>query len=140
MERAVYVDTMLARTLATLQVGRDAGLNQHREDEMRQVFDMADGDGSGCISRDEYFFWMLRWMAQSGQASGLERNFQRFDASGDGELNEREWSMASDRFGFGEIGHQVFKELDADRTGTVSYKELIAKLNQDRSKIKLEWR
>ena len=108
---------------------------KHRDDEMREVFEMADSDGSGCLSRDEYFFLTLRWMAKSGSASGLERNFRRFDSSGDGELNGPEWTQAADRFGFGELGLSVFYELDADDTGTVSYVEIIDKLTQHPSKI-----
>jgi hypothetical protein len=30
-----------------------------------------------------------------------------------------------ERFGFGELGHEIFSELDADQTGTVSYVELM---------------
>lgn len=97
----------------------------HDEEEMREVFDMADADGGGTLSREEYFFWTLRWMASSGGVSGLQKNFSRFDASGDGELSRREWAMAADRFGFGEMGQEVFTELDDDKTGTISYKELI---------------
>ena len=73
-------------------------------------------------------------MAQSGTASG-PRAICRFDASGDGELGEPEWTLAADRFGFGELGQGVFYELDADDTGTVSYVEVIQKLTQHPSKI-----
>lgn len=103
---------------------------RHKEEEMREVFDMADADGSGSLSREEYFFWTLRWMATSGVASGLEFNFRRFDASGDGELSRREWALAADRFGFGELGQDVFTELDHDMTGTISYLEIIETLSK----------
>lgn len=103
--------------------------------EMREVFEMADGDQSGFVSREEYFFWMLRWMAKSGEISGLEHNFTRFDESGDGELNRHEWAMAVDRFGFGEYGSAVFTELDEDKTGAVSYVELLDALAKAPGKL-----
>jgi len=102
----------------------------HDEEEMRETFDLIDSDGSGCVSRGEFFFWSLRWMVHSGEVAGLERNFSRFDTTNDGELNRREWALAVERFGYGELGDEVFDELDADETNTVSYVELIDTLSR----------
>lgn len=101
--------------------------DKFKDSTLREIFGDADSDGDGRISRKEFFFWTLRAAhEQSGSSSSnLERCFTRFDLSGDGELNLSEFTQMVERFGFGELGHEIFGELDTDQTGTVSYVELM---------------
>ena len=88
---------------------------QHDEKLLRELFNGADLDKDGVISRDEFFFWTLSWCQDHcGVMSGIEDSFRRYDSSGDGVLNMREFTMAVEGFGFGELGHAVFGELDKD--------------------------
>lgn len=102
-------------------------LRAHSDETAREVFEMADYDGNGSISREEFFFFTFSWVTQhAGVASSLEKCFNRFDTTGDGELNLREFTQAVEIFGFGELGHDIFEELDANHSGAVSYVELFA--------------
>ena len=103
------------------------------DDVLLELFQMADEDGSGFLTQQEYFFWTMRWTAEnSGACSGLEQTFKKFDKTGDGSLNLREFSQAIEHFGFGQIGHQIFHELDHDNSGTVSYVEVVKSLKAKR--------
>ena len=64
--------------------------------------------------------------------STLERAFQQFDTTNDGELNLTEFTLAVETFGFGELGHEIFQELDRDKTGTISYREILVVLQENR--------
>ena len=102
---------------------------QHTEETLREAFNMADVNSDGVVSREEYFFWTLRWASEnSGASSSLWECFKQYDTTGDGQLNLREFTKAVERFGYGQLGHQLFAELDHDRTGTVSYQELVETL------------
>ena len=48
------------------------------EEDIREIFDSADLDGSGTISMDEYFLWTLK-LAAAQTGSGLETIFRQFD-------------------------------------------------------------
>ena len=95
-------------------------------DTLREIFDLADTNHDGEIDREEYFMWTLRWTsAHAGVGSGVEDAFRRYDKTGDGKLDLREFCNAVDEFGFGSIAPAVFEELDKDESGTISYAELI---------------
>ena len=56
-------------------------------ESIKEIFDAADTDGSGEISRDEYLYWALRWAAfDSGMGSAFQNAFCKFDTSGNEEL------------------------------------------------------
>ena len=85
---------------------------KYEEETIRELFDAADYDHNGAISRDEFFFWTLTWAKESsGVALTLESSFKKFDSTGDGQLNLHEFTLAVERFGFGELGHKIFGEV-----------------------------
>ena len=53
---------------------------------------------------------------------------RRYDASGDGTLDAAELARAAEDLGFAAFAGDLFCELDADGSGTVDYRELIANL------------
>lgn len=101
----------------------------HSDETLKEAFKMADVDSDGTVTKEEYFFWTLRWASEnSGASHSLWECFKQYDTTGDGQLNLREFTHAVDRFGYGDLGHQLFAELDQDRTGTISYHELVETL------------
>ena len=48
----------------------------------------------------------------------------RFDKDNSGFINSEEFVQLAEAFGFGNIGLDIFKELDADTSKTLSYREL----------------
>jgi Ca2+-binding EF-hand superfamily protein len=109
----------------------ESTLNKTNKTTLQEAFSVADQDGSGSISAQEYFWWTLQWTSENaGTASGVEEAFCAGDFTGDGQLNLREFAQTVERFGFGSnTCHALFDELDKDRTGTISYRELAASLN-----------
>lgn len=106
---------------------------KYAEKDVRELFDQCDYDKSGSITRDEFFMWSLSWCdTHSGVVSALEQAFMPFDTTGDGALNLREFTLAVEGFGFGELGHNIFDELDRDQSGTISFVELQAALKARR--------
>ena len=95
------------------------------EEVVQELFNIADVDGDGCISQTEYFMASMRWAVEnSGASSILKDTFKAFDKTGDGQLNLQEFTEMADNFGFGDVGHVVFQEMDFDQSGCVSYNEL----------------
>ena len=92
---------------------------QGTDDEIWQIFKMADADGSGAITQDEFFFWSIQVATDHGgmTGKGLDDLFKQFDSTGDGHLNSLEFRNAVEPFGFGAIAHDIFAELDEDGTG-----------------------
>ena len=107
---------------------------EYEVDTLAELFGMADYDGDGFVTREEFFFFTMRWATEnSGMSIGLERCFKTLDYSGDGELNMKEFASAIEGFGFGkELGFKLFRELDNEGNGTVSYSELQTCLKQRR--------
>ena len=98
------------------------------EATLREVFAMADADGDGTVTADEFFLWSLQLSADFAGASWaeMEKAFGRFDATGDGLVNLKEFFDAVEPHGFGPIAHKVFDELDRDHSGKIAYKEILA--------------
>ena len=91
---------------------------------LRVLFDGMDTDQSGTIEMDEYFLWTLQVASMGGNS--LESVFQRYDKSGEGVLDAAEFALAAEDMGFsGSMAHSLFAELDHDKSGAVSYKELV---------------
>lgn len=106
-----------------------AGAHGATDATLRELFDAADTNGNGEISKDEYLFWVLRWAAfDSGSSTNFKDQFKRFDSGGDGEVNLAEFSKAVDGYGFGEVAHHIFNEIDVDGSGTIRFEELLATL------------
>ena len=109
------------------------GADTYSTETVKEVFALADADGTGKIDKEEFFFWTLKWTCENaGASSGVAEAFQSCDKTGDGELNLREFTAAVERFGFGAIGHQLFEELDVSKSGTISYRELATSLRGKR--------
>lgn len=96
--------------------------------QIRRLFDNVDADRSGHITMDEFFIWTLSFVQESTGA-GLASFFSRYDATGEGTLDAREFARAAEDLGFGSVGHDIFLELDPDQSGAVSYSELIGFLD-----------
>ena len=49
---------------------------QGTDEEIRDIFDAADENKNGAISREEYFLWTLTLLQYSGATSGLQELFK----------------------------------------------------------------
>lgn len=96
-------------------------------DQLRQIFNVADLDGDGTISLDEFFLWTLSLAAMQGGTSA-ETTLQRFSKSGNGRLDELEFTKACEHLGMGEFAHELFAQLPKDASRTVSYRELLKQI------------
>lgn len=105
---------------------------------MEEIFDMADEDGDGFISREEFFMWTLNWVQNHTHfASSLEACFRRYDVSGDHKLDLVEFRNALESFGFGNLADSVFHELDVDGSGNILYVELLEALRTRQKDLSL---
>ena len=113
---------------------------QGDEKELREIFDQADLNKNGEVSRDEFFFWTLSWAQNHAGIStaGIEELFRHHDLDNSGQLNLTEFTQVVESCGFGDIGHAIFNELDADSTGTISLKELQGSLKARRGNYSRE--
>ena len=95
-------------------------------DAIRKWFDVADSNGNGKLSVNEYFAWSLRNAMQVEDASmGLAVAFKKYDHDGTGELDATEFTSVCHDLGFGLMANQIFSSVDKDGSGTISYKELL---------------
>lgn len=67
----------------------------HSMDKLREAFDECDVDGNGYITMEEYYTWAL--LMADDQGSGIEQIFRRYDATGEGYLDAREFAMVPGR-------------------------------------------
>ena len=93
--------------------------------DVRAWFNAADLDGSGTLSMEEYFKWSLGSAAQKHGSRALEAAFQKYDKDGTGRLDAIEFTLAAEEFGFGAVANDIFRKLDTDGSGTLTYKELV---------------
>ena len=105
----------------------------YSEADLRSAFDSLDVDGSGTISFDEFFLYTLAIADTSG--AGLIAIFERYDTSGEGQLDAQEFEMAVEDMGYGGFGHELFLELDVDGSGHVSYGEILNLLKSRTDRI-----
>lgn len=99
--------------------------------DIRAWFHKADEDGNGTLCINEYFRWSLSNAVQQHGADALSRAFEKYDRDGTGQLDAMEWADACHSLGFGAGANDIFKQLDADGNGTVSYKELVEQLTSN---------
>lgn len=98
-------------------------------EEMRQWFELADDDGNGTLSINEFFKWSLgRSPLQHGSAI-LQAIFAKFDKNSGGSLDSAEFKRMAREMGFAHSAAEVFAVLDEDRSGTISYKEMLDMLH-----------
>ena len=106
-------------------------LDKYSPDEIRSWFDSADRDGNGTLCVNEYFLWTLEKAWTAHGPSALRYAFERYDKDKTGSLDALEFERACVQLGFGEYAQSIFKVLDADGSGMVSYSELVDALKSD---------
>jgi Ca2+-binding EF-hand superfamily protein len=97
-------------------------------EEIRTWYEAADLDGNGTISIDEFFLWSLGNTSQEFGAAAISKVFERFDKDKSGQLDSTEFQAACEDMGFGNAAHTIFRALDTDGSGTVSYNEVVEAL------------
>ena len=97
---------------------------EHPASVIKQWFDLADADGSGSISVNEFFLWTLGTSAIKYGVNSLKAAFEKYDRDKTGQLDLREFSRAADEMGFGLYANEIFAELDHDGGGSISYYEV----------------
>ena len=84
----------------------------HKLGDARQTFGLMDRDGNGYVSQQEFFTWTLT-VAADEMGTGLEAVFRRYDATGEGVLDAKEFALACEDMGFvlGSLGLPVTQLL-----------------------------
>lgn len=90
---------------------RREAMSERRESMEEGVFEQADGDGDGALSKDEYDS-----LPQARRQVAMQRMFERLDDDGDGALAPEELGSAVQRL----------ESLDADEDGKVTRREMRA--------------
>lgn len=101
-------------------------LDQYTTTEIRYWFDAADLDGNGALSTSEFFLWALSGVAATYGARDLKRLFSTYDVNKTGTLDPMEFEQMLSDAGFGHAAREIFRALDDNNSGTVSYRELFA--------------
>lgn len=105
------------------------------EDKIQSWFDAADRDGDGIINIHDYWRWSLGKLAYKHGIEMLRSVFSGFDADGTGVLDSLEFEQAATAMGFGNVAHAIFRDLDDDGSGTVTYGEMISNLMEGRKAL-----
>jgi Ca2+-binding EF-hand superfamily protein len=69
--------------------------------------------------------------SKAGGASVLERIFKKYDRDGSGSISADEFKKMAYDMGFGHMANEAFAVLDADRSGYITYKEVIGALKSN---------
>ena len=72
--------------------------------------------------------WSLANAAERVGSEALKATFRKYDRSGNGHLDQREWVAAAEEMGYGGVAHRMFEQLDENRSGQISYDELVKSL------------
>lgn len=94
-------------------------------DCIREWFDAADTDSSGQLSISEYFLWTLKNATSKYGDDVMRAVFFKYDPDESGVLDLREFQKVCDDTGFGLVANSIFQTLDPNRSGTISYQELV---------------
>lgn len=98
--------------------------NSRTQEQLRDIFKVADINGNGVLSLDEFFLWSLS-LASMTSGADAESAFSKFDTNGDGRLNELEFTRVAEHMGMGDYAHELFAQLPKDSNRTISYRELL---------------
>ena len=101
-------------------------------EEIREWFQVASGGAEFCSVNDFFFFSLSKASARAG-ATALKDAFKRWDRDKTGYLDSVEFARAATEMGFGSVAHKLFKDLDTDNSGAVSYEELERSLLQSKT-------
>ena len=99
--------------------------------DIKKWFSAADTDHSGTLSINESFRWTLSNNAEKHGTTALQAAFEKYDKDGTGFLDSTEFAAVANDMGFGVVAHELFSALDHDKSGAVTYSELIDSLKQD---------
>ena len=107
-------------------------------EKAREWFDAADKDGSGSVSADEFFCWSLSASAAAYGANSIATIFKRYDKDKTGYLDLREFTKACGDVGMALVAEDIFRALDQDESGAISYIELSESLADTTERLKTE--
>ena len=96
-------------------------------EEIREWFDVA-GGGKDHLTANDFFRFSLSKAAAHAGGSALRESFKRWDRDKTGYLDAVEFGRAAQEMGFGAVAHTLFKTIDDDNSGAISYDELEATL------------
>ena len=87
----------------------------------RFAVDAADDDGDGKLSMNEFFQFSLGAASKEFGSRALELEFEKYDTKQSGVLEQREFTKLAVEMGFGTVSSDIFRALDADQSGGVTY-------------------
>ena len=100
-------------------------------------FESDDPDFKGAVTKKEQLAALKKQIKREflTKAKNMREMFRRMGGAGDGEVDEYEFKTALRNANIG-IGHEhitglLFREIDADHSGHVDFKEFAANLNKD---------
>jgi Ca2+-binding EF-hand superfamily protein len=105
--------------------------NKYDEAVFKAWFDSADLDSTGVLSIDQFFLWTLENASVRHGEAILRKVFAQYDPDRSGVLDAFEFHKACDDIGFGLVSSLIFRALDPDGSGTVSYGEVMQALHAD---------
>ena len=106
----------------------------HAEEEIKKWFDLASG-GKPWLTVTDFFRFSLTKASEAAGPSALRDCFKRWDKDRSGYLDAMEFAQAMHEMGYGAMSHTLFKSLDVDNSGAVSYDELAAALLHSAAKM-----
>ena len=100
-------------------------------------FESDDPDYKGAVTKKEQLFALKKQIRRQllTKAKNMREMFRRMGGAGDGEVDEYEFKTALRNANIG-IGHEnimglLFKEIDADHSGHIDFKEFAANLSHE---------
>ena len=81
------------------------------------------GDAAECCK--DFFCWTLGNSSMKFGNQALEDVFTKYDTDKSGLLDPFEFAKACSDLGLEAVSHTIFKALDEDNSGAISYKELM---------------
>lgn len=104
--------------------------NKFTAEQIRSWFEASDVDGDGFIGINDYFRWSLCNVCVKHGREALRLVFEKYDKDKTGMLDALEFEAAAEELGFGKVGHELFRDLDDDGSGCVTYTELLENLSE----------
>jgi Ca2+-binding EF-hand superfamily protein len=103
-------------------------------------FESDDPDFAGAVSKKEQLFALKRQIKREllTKAKNMREMFRRMGGAGDGEVDEYEFKAALRNNNIG-VGHEaimgvLFRQIDADNSGHIDFKEFAKNLNGNEEK------